>query len=76
MKTFLSTSPPEFCAPGRTDEVEAVLNIVNNAEEFIYISLTHMIPAIRFGPQGPIFWPEIENSLKIGNILQCSLLCI
>ncbi|KAH9509357.1 5'-3' exonuclease pld3 [Bulinus truncatus] len=60
---YLSSSPPMFCADGRSSDVDAVVNIIRAAKEFIYISVMDYIPLIVYSnPQ--TFWPVIDDELR------------
>ena len=45
-KLYWSASPPEFCPPNRSNELAAILNLINEAKEFIYISVMDYQAAI------------------------------
>ncbi|CAL8094722.1 unnamed protein product [Calicophoron daubneyi] len=64
-QVYFSSSPPMLNPPGRNDDLDAVLSIINSARKFVYISVMNYIPEIRHydGSQG-LFWPEIDNALR------------
>jgi len=60
---FLSSSPPPFCPKGREIDVEALLNVVNQAQEFIYVAVMDYSPSFLY-TEAKIFWPEIDNAIR------------
>ena len=46
LHTVLQSSPPPFCASKRTDDIDALLNVITTAESFIYIAVMDYIPAV------------------------------
>ena len=63
---FLSSSPPPFCPKGREIDVEALLNVVNQAHEFIYVAVMDYSPSFWY-TKPEIFWPEIDDAIRKGN---------
>lgn len=47
---FLLTqnSPPAFCPDSRTKDLDAVLSVVRQAEQFIHVALMEYFPASKF----------------------------
>ena len=63
---FLSSSPPPFCPKGREIDVQALLNVVNQAQEFIYVAVMDYSPSFLY-TKPEIFWPEIDDAIRKGN---------
>lgn len=52
-----------FCPNGRTADVSAILNVIQNAEKFIYISVMDYFPLTIYTPKIK-YWPVIDNALR------------
>ena len=49
---YMSASPPEFCAPKRTSDIDSIVDTMQKAKSFVYIAVMDYIPAIVFdGPR-------------------------
>uniref|UniRef100_A0A665UWX0 Phospholipase D family member 4 n=2 Tax=Echeneis naucrates TaxID=173247 RepID=A0A665UWX0_ECHNA len=76
---YLSSSPPSFCPPSRTQDLEAILSIISEAQHFIDVSVMEYFPTTRF--EKPLrYWPFIddairmaafENKVKIRMLISC-----
>ncbi|XP_065674450.1 5'-3' exonuclease PLD3 isoform X2 [Hydra vulgaris] len=62
-KLYWSASPPEFCPPNRSSELSSILDLINAAKEFIYISVMDYQAAIIYS-QPQTFWPVIDDALR------------
>ncbi|XP_061468284.1 5'-3' exonuclease PLD4 isoform X3 [Rhineura floridana] len=62
-KAYFSASPSSFCPGGRTSDLEAVLDVIYDAEEFVYVSIMEYFPTSRFR-HPPRYWPPIDNALR------------
>lgn len=60
---FISSSPAELCPSGRTNDIDAILSIIDSAEEYIYIAVMDYFPIFLY-KQPTIFWPVIDNALR------------
>lgn len=75
---FLTSSPPELCGPGRTDDLEGMLYTIRYAKEHIGISVMNFSPASshRLPSRPPtgstaedetrslmVWWPALINAL-------------
>ncbi|KAH8293152.1 hypothetical protein KR044_007052, partial [Drosophila immigrans] len=63
MQAFAASSPPPLSATGRTHDLDAILNTINSALQFVHISVMDYFPLIVFGPKLQ-YWPEIDNALR------------
>lgn len=43
-KVYLSSSPPPFSPTGRTQDIDAIVKTILDAEEFVYVSVMDYIP--------------------------------
>lgn len=56
------SSPPSFCAAGRTPDLQSILSVMEDAESFIYIAVMNYLPTMEFSrPQrwnlmSPLFY--------------------
>ena len=64
---FLSSSPPPFCPKGREIDVKALLDVIDQAEQFVYVAVMDYAPAFLYSQMAGHFWPDIDNSLRKGN---------
>lgn len=42
------SAPPPLCPSGRTPDLKALLNAVDNARSFIYIAIMNYLPTMEF----------------------------
>ncbi|VVC29656.1 Phospholipase D/Transphosphatidylase,PLD-like domain [Cinara cedri] len=61
--TFISSSPAQLSPSGRTSDLSAILYCINEAKQFIYISVMYFCP-LRIYSIEKKFWPDIDNALK------------
>ncbi|KAM6326940.1 5'-3' exonuclease PLD3-like isoform 2-T2 [Alca torda] len=60
---YFSSSPPPLCAEGRTQDLGALLAVIDAAEAFVDVAVMSYLPATEFSrPQR--FWPAIDNRLR------------
>uniref|UniRef100_A0A8B9RUR5 5'-3' exonuclease PLD3 n=1 Tax=Accipiter nisus TaxID=211598 RepID=A0A8B9RUR5_9AVES len=60
---YFSSSPPALCATGRTQDLGALLSVIDAAEDFVDIAVMSYLPTTEFShPQR--FWPAIDNRLR------------
>ncbi|KAK0047603.1 phospholipase D3 [Biomphalaria pfeifferi] len=60
---YLSSSPKAFCPDGRTNDIDALVNVIRNAREFIYISVMDYLPIYMYTTPRR-FWPVIDDELR------------
>ncbi|KAH8853512.1 Phospholipase D3 [Schistosoma japonicum] len=65
-RVYFSSSPMLFNPPGRNDDLDALLSVINDAEKFIYISVMNYFPeVISYEKNMPLqFWPVIDDALR------------
>ncbi|XP_052827411.1 5'-3' exonuclease PLD3 [Octopus bimaculoides] len=61
--TYLSSSPPPFCANGRTGDIDAILDVIYSAKKFIHIAVMDYAPALIYSYPKK-YWPVIDNALR------------
>lgn len=66
-QTYLSSSPLPFNPSGRTNDIDALVNVVQHAEKFIYIAVMDYFPLMIYTPK-VVFWPVIDDALKTAAI--------
>lgn len=60
---YLSSSPPSFCAAGRTPDLQAVLSVMEDAQSFIYIAVMNYLPTTEFSHPKK-YWADIDTQLR------------
>lgn len=62
-KLYLAGSPPSFCPPSRTQDLEAILSIISEAQHFVDVAVMEYFPTTRFErPQR--YWPFIDDAIR------------
>uniref|UniRef100_A0A8C9RWX1 Phospholipase D family member 4 n=1 Tax=Scleropages formosus TaxID=113540 RepID=A0A8C9RWX1_SCLFO len=62
-RIYISGSPPSFCPNGRTRDLDAILSVIKEAEQFIDVAVMEYFPTSRFTkPQS--YWPVLDDALK------------
>lgn len=62
-KVYLSSSPPPFCASGRTSDLQAILGVIDDAQSFVYIAVMNYLPTMEFS-QPKKYWGSIDSALR------------
>lgn len=44
----LQSAPPPLCATGRTEDLQALLSIIDGASEFVYVAVMSYLPTMEF----------------------------
>ncbi|KAM9358791.1 5'-3' exonuclease PLD3 [Symphorus nematophorus] len=60
---YLSSSPPSFCAAGRTPDLQSILSVMEDAESFIYIAVMNYLPTMEFS-HPKRYWADIDTQLR------------
>ena len=63
-KVYLGSSPRRLCADGRTDDLTAIISLIDSAEKFIYIAVGEYIPMDLFKDNE--MWTAIDDRLRAG----------
>ncbi|KAG5278668.1 hypothetical protein AALO_G00101480 [Alosa alosa] len=70
---YMSTSPDLFCPKGRTRDVEAIHRVIQEAERFIYVSVTDYLPLVNRSSRGlhvTRYWSAIDEGLREALVLR------
>ena len=59
---YFSASPPEFQTTGRTGDLDAVLDVIDKATEFIHIAVMDFVPGFLYSYPFK-YWPVINDKL-------------
>lgn len=57
------SSPPPLCAAGRTQDLDALLAVIDGAEAFVDVAVMSYLPTTEFS-QPERFWPAIDDRLR------------
>lgn len=60
---YLSGSPPSFCPPSRTQDLEAILSTISEAQHFVDVAVMEYFPTTRFG-RPHRYWPVIDDAIR------------
>ncbi|CAK6957850.1 '-3' exonuclease PLD3 [Scomber scombrus] len=60
---YLSSSPPSFCAAGRTPDLQSILSVMDDAQSFIYIAVMNYLPTMEFS-HPKRYWEDIDTQLR------------
>uniref|UniRef100_A0A1I8EFS1 PLD phosphodiesterase domain-containing protein n=1 Tax=Wuchereria bancrofti TaxID=6293 RepID=A0A1I8EFS1_WUCBA len=62
---FISSSPPQFNAKGREDDGDAIVAVMDNAHEFVHISVMDYMPATIYRTSNNnTYWPKLDNAIR------------
>ncbi|TKS72731.1 Phospholipase D3 [Collichthys lucidus] len=62
-QVYLSSAPPQISARGRSDDLSTILSVIEDAQEYIHISVMDYLPLSEFTE--PLrFWPAIDSALR------------
>uniref|UniRef100_A0AAQ5YRD9 PLD phosphodiesterase domain-containing protein n=1 Tax=Amphiprion ocellaris TaxID=80972 RepID=A0AAQ5YRD9_AMPOC len=61
---YLSGSPPPFCPPSRTQDLEAILSTISEAQHFVDVAVMEYFPTTRFGRPQSRYWPVIDDAIR------------
>jgi phospholipase D3/4 len=45
---FFQSSPPPFCPDGRTIDSDAIVDVIDKADKFVYIAVMDYFPTTQF----------------------------
>ncbi|KAG9336541.1 hypothetical protein JZ751_002888 [Albula glossodonta] len=62
-RIFVAGSPPSLCPAGRTKDLDAILTVIEGAEQFVDVAVMEYFPTSRF-THHRLYWPTIEDALK------------
>ncbi|OZC08573.1 phospholipase D domain protein [Onchocerca flexuosa] len=61
---FISSSPRRFSAKGREDDGDAIVAVMDNAHEFVHISVMDYMPATLYKTYNNTYWPKLDNAIR------------
>lgn len=67
LNACFQSSPPPFSPKGRTNDIDAIISVIQKAEKFVYISVMDYTPLTIYTPKLK-FWPVIDDTLKTAAI--------
>uniref|UniRef100_A0A8C6WWA1 Phospholipase D family member 4 n=1 Tax=Neogobius melanostomus TaxID=47308 RepID=A0A8C6WWA1_9GOBI len=60
---YMTGSPPAFCSISRTQDIDAILSIISQAQHYVDVAVMEYVPMIRFQmPQK--YWPVLDDAIK------------
>lgn len=66
---YFQSSPQPFNPDGRSNDIDAILNVINQAEKYIYIAVMDYFPLMIYTPKLK-YWPIIDDALRRAAIEQ------
>ncbi|XP_041667928.1 5'-3' exonuclease PLD4 [Cheilinus undulatus] len=60
---YLAASPPPFCPPSRTQDLEAILSIISDAQRFVDVAVMEYFPTIRF-EKPHRYWSFLDDAIR------------
>ncbi|XP_052900595.1 5'-3' exonuclease PLD3-like [Anopheles moucheti] len=63
MDTYFSSSPPMMSPAGRTDDLFAIIDVINKANRFVHISVMDYFPLTLY-TRITHYWPHIDDALR------------
>lgn len=62
-QVYLGSSPPPMCTEDRTDDIDAILNVMEEARKFVYIAVMDYYPTTLY-TSTTVFWPVIDDQIR------------
>uniref|UniRef100_A0A336MHH7 CSON000579 protein n=1 Tax=Culicoides sonorensis TaxID=179676 RepID=A0A336MHH7_CULSO len=62
-RLYISSSPPPLSPNGRTQDIDAIVKTILDAEKFVHVSVMDYIPLSIYTKE-PQFWPVIDDALR------------
>ncbi|XP_005742840.1 phospholipase D4 isoform X3 [Pundamilia nyererei] len=63
-RLYVAASPPSFCPPSRTQDLDAILSIIYGAQHYVDVAVMEYFPTTRFDRPRSRYWPVIEDAIK------------
>ncbi|XP_053713968.1 inactive phospholipase D5 isoform X1 [Synchiropus splendidus] len=70
---YVSTSPELFCAKDRTRDVDAIYDVIQRANTFVYISVTDYLPLLSQRSRGnhvTRYWSPLDEAIREAVVLR------
>ncbi|XP_050047984.2 5'-3' exonuclease PLD3-like [Dermacentor andersoni] len=61
--TYISSAPPYFTAPGRTEDIDAIVDTISKAKQFVYVAVMNYLP-IDYYSKPKRYWSVIDDALR------------
>ncbi|XP_056282612.1 5'-3' exonuclease PLD4 isoform X2 [Pseudoliparis swirei] len=62
-RLYLTGSPPSFCPQSRTQDLEAIISVISDAQHYVDVAVMEYFPTTRFEkPQK--YWPFIDDAIR------------
>lgn len=62
-RVYLSSAPPQLATRGRTDDLAAILSVIEDAQQFVHVSVMDYVPQSLYSDP-PRFWPPLDSALR------------
>lgn len=62
-RVYLSSAPPQLSTRGRTDDLAAILSVIEDAQQFVHVSVMDFLPQSLYSSP-PRFWPALDSALR------------
>ncbi|KAJ8257066.1 hypothetical protein COCON_G00192180 [Conger conger] len=59
----MQSAPPALCADGRTQDLSAILSVIEDAHHFVYIAVMNYLPTMEFS-HPKRYWSDIDTQLR------------
>ncbi|KAK2826206.1 hypothetical protein Q5P01_020420 [Channa striata] len=63
-KIYIAGSPPPFCPQSRTQDLEAILSSISEAQHYIDVAVMEYFPTTRF-EKPRRYWPLIDDAIRM-----------
>ncbi|KAF7665028.1 hypothetical protein LDENG_00158460 [Lucifuga dentata] len=63
-RLYLTGSPPSFCPLSRTQDLEAILSIISDAQYYVDVAVMEYFPTTRFEKPQSRYWPFIDDAIR------------
>ncbi|CAK9293823.1 unnamed protein product [Gordionus sp. m RMFG-2023] len=60
---YISSSPPILNGKDRSNDIDGILDVINNAQKYVHISVMEYMPGTLYLPSFQ-YWPIIDNALR------------
>jgi phospholipase D3/4 len=61
---FFSVSPPQFRPLGRDNDIDALVKVIDNSKDFVYVAVMDYAPRTLYGKTNNKYWPFIDDAFR------------
>uniref|UniRef100_A0A914PGY1 PLD phosphodiesterase domain-containing protein n=1 Tax=Panagrolaimus davidi TaxID=227884 RepID=A0A914PGY1_9BILA len=61
---FFSVSPPQFRPIGRDNDIDALIKVIDNSKDFVYVAVMDYAPTTLYGKPNNKYWPFIDDAFR------------